>query len=325
MYETARASGVQVTTWEEGMYFDTGLVLANNGRAIDFPVEDRVWRAVRGRPLKPAQSAAVDAYFDRWRNQTATAYVYYDAEERDFERMRTALAIPPDSRTVSIFTNIVWDTNALDKDDAFSGMMDWVFATIDLLAGQVNTVLIVRAHPGEAKWEFKTRTPVRRLIEKRYGEIPRHVRIVDGRSEFSSYEIAARSDRCAVYTSTLGIELTLMGLQPLVCGVPFYARKGFTNDVIDLNQYAELMLGKSEPRAADPVQLRRFMHLVLFDLVKKPEFFDGIHKTPQQPCVRVDSFEGFPESMPVFNEIVEQMLAGGSFLSAGRRAVSCPA
>jgi len=35
---------------------------------------------------------------------------------------------------------------------------------------------------------------------------------------------ARHSDRCAVYTSTLGIELALMGLQPLVCGVPFYSR-----------------------------------------------------------------------------------------------------
>lgn len=327
LYEVCRAAGVQVTTWEEGVYFKTGIILANNARAIDFPVDDAVWDAARQRPLSQAESDAVDDYFARWRGQTATTYTYYDAEERDFARIRAALDLSPSAVLTSIFTNIVWDTNALDKDDAFKNMLDWVFVTIDLISRQPGGVLIVRAHPGETRLPFQTRTTVRALIEQRYGGVPSHVRVIDGASQFSSYEIARHSRRCAVYTSTLGIEFALMGLQPLVCGLPYYARKGFTNDVTDREQYARWLLTDPAPQGSDPVLLRRFMHLVLFRLVKQPEFFDGIHGSPQQPRIRIESFEGWPESMPIFNQIVDDLLAGGSFIhlddavpAAGRAA-----
>lgn len=314
MFEVCRAAGVQVTTWEEGVYFNTGIILANNARAIDFPVDEAVWEAARQRPLSPAESSAVDEYFSRWRGQTATTYTYYDAEDRDIARIRAALNLSPSADLTSIFTNIVWDTNALDKDDAFENMMDWVFATIDLVARQPNGVLIVRAHPGETRLPFQTRTTVRALIEQRYDGIPQHVRVIDGASQFSSYEIARHSRRCAVYTSTLGIEFALMGLQPLICGLPYYARKGFTNDVTSREQYTRWLLTEPAPQGSDPVLLRRFMHLVLFRLVKRPEFFDGIHRSPQQPRIRIDTFEGWPESMPVFNQIVDDLLEGGSFI-----------
>ncbi len=322
MFEVGRAAGVQVTTWEEGVYFNTGIILANNARAIDFPVDDAVWQAARQRPLSSAESAAVDDYFARWRGQAATTYTYYDAEERDIARIRAALDLSPSAVVTSIFTNIVWDTNALDKDDAFENMMDWVFATIDLIAQQPNGVLLVRAHPGETRLPFQTRTTVRALIEQRYGGIPSHVRVIDGASQLSSYEIARHSRRCAVYTSTLGIEFALMGLQPLVCGLPYYSRKGFTNDVTSREQYAHWLLTDSAPQGSDPVLLRRFMHLVLFRLVKRPEFFDGIHRSPQQPRIRIDSFEGWPESMPVFNRIVDDILAGGSFIHLDEAATA---
>jgi hypothetical protein len=312
MYEVARAAGIHVVTWEEGMFFDTSVRLAHDDRAIDFPVEPADWSEYRKQSNTVEQDHAIDTYFCRWRDQTATSHVYYSDEIRDFGRICEALAIPSGTRIVSMFCNIIWDTNALDKDDAFEGMMDWIFCTIEALA-KSDCTLIVRAHPGEAKCEFKTRTPVRDYIQSRFGCIPDHVRIVDGLSELSSYEIAMHSDRCAVYTSTLGIELTLAGLQPLICGVPFYARKGFTNDIVSRAQYTDLLLGRETPDRADPDLLRRFMHLVLFRLIKRPEFFVGIHKSPQQPRIAIDSFDGFPESMPNFNEIVDCILNRRSF------------
>ena len=322
MYEVARTSGVHVVTWEEGMYYDNSVVLAHNNRAIDFPVEPADWIDIQRTRVDESQLSQVDDYFKNWREQTATAYVYYDNEMRDIDKIRSNLNISKTDRVISIFTNIVWDTNALDKDDAFNGMTDWIFSTIDILRNQ-NCILVVRAHPAEAKWEFKTRTPVRSLIEKHYGSIPVHVRIVDGLSELSSYEIACHSDRCAVYTSTLGIELSLSGLQPLICGVPFYARKGFTNDISDREQYEQCLVGQQSPSVANPTLLRKFMHLVLTRLVRRPEFFVGIHKTPQQPKIRVESFEDFPESMPRFNDIVDCILTRRSFTAPSRVPEPC--
>ncbi len=323
MYEVARLRGIQVTTWEEGMFFDTGIVFANDARAIDFPVSHEDWQRYRLDPLRPEQARRVEAYFSKWRAQEATCYRYYDRELCDFETIRRALDIAPDRKIISIFTNIVWDTNALDKDRAFDGMMDWVYETIEFVRRRPDHVLIIRAHPGETRWEYKTRTPVRQLVTERYGgRIPGHVRIVDGTSEFSSYEIAARSERCAVYTSTLGIELSLMGLQPLICGVPFYSGKGFTNDVGSKQAYVRMLGDEVRPAGVDRDELIQFMHLVLFKLIKRPEFLVGIHGHPQRPRIRIETFDGFPESMPVFDEVVECILHNRSFVTHDQETTS---
>ena len=315
LYEVCRSAGVQVTTWEEGMYWDTSIVLANNDRAIDFPVPEDDWRAFRALPFDDGQRRAIEVYFDRWRRQEATSYVYYDNEERDFSRIRRELGIPQGSRLISLFSNIVWDTNALGKDRAFSSMMDWINSTIEFVKDRPGDFLIIRAHPAEFRWAFKTRTPIRQLVNAHFQQgLPNNVRIVDGDSEFSSYVIADHSDRCAVYTSTLGVELTLAGLQPLVCGVPFYADKGVTNDIRTKEEYFERLGGTRTPDSGNPELLEQFMYQVIFELVKRPAFLVGIHTDPQCPKVKIDTFQGFPDSMPVFGGIVEAILENGSFV-----------
>lgn len=323
MYELARLRGIAVTTWEEGGYFDASVVLANDDRAIDFPVDAPSWNAARSRPLSDAQIAAVDTYFARWRNQQARFYTYYEREETDFDRIRAELAVPQDAKIISLFTNIIWDTNALGKDRPFSSMFDWICSTIDWAGRHPDRYLIIRAHPGETRLCFKTRTPIVESIRSHYaGGLPSNVRFVGPDSEFSSYEIAARSEYCSVYTSTLGAELTLMGANPLVCGTPFYSGKALTADIDNRDQYFAILDGKSPKPATNPDNLRKLLHVVIYQLVKRPEFFVGIHGHPQKPRIQINSFENFPESMPIFDGILNSILHRRSFVSAPDAAES---
>ncbi|OWY71687.1 hypothetical protein B7486_08430 [cyanobacterium TDX16] len=315
MYELARLRGVSVTTWEEGGYFDASVVLANDDRAIDFPVDEASWQAARQRALSASEIEAVDTYFARWRRQEARFYTYYEREETDFERIRRELEIPHGAKIVSLFTNIIWDTNALGKDRAFASMFDWICSTIDWAAKHSDRCLIIRAHPGETRLCFKTRTPIIESIQAHYaGRLPQNVRFVAPDSQFSSYEIAARSEHCAVYTSTLGAELSLMGASPLVCGTPFYSGKSLTADISHREQYFEILDGKTPKPAVDTDNLRKLLHVVIYRLVKRPEFFVGIHGHPQKPRIQIDSFENFPDSMPIFDGIVKSILQRRSFV-----------
>ncbi|UCE60443.1 MAG: hypothetical protein JSU63_01585 [Phycisphaerales bacterium] len=315
MYEVARLLGLQVTTWEEGMYWDTSIVLANDARAIDFPVSDEDWGAFRAVPLDDDQRHAIEDYFDRWRRQEATYYTFYDNEVCDFAPIRRELAIPDGTRLISLFANIISDTNALEKDRALHGMMDWLYSTVDFARHRDDLTLLNRACPCENKWLCRTHTPIKALIMERFaGELPKNVRIVDGASEFSSYEIARHSDCRAVYTSTLGVELSMMGLEPLICGIPFYSGRGFVNDIHSREEYFAILAGDRSPDGVDLDRLKQFMYLVVFNLVKKPEFHGGIHTNPQCPRVSIDTFAGFPESMPVFNAIVDAILTNTSFI-----------
>jgi len=323
MYEVCRHLGIQATTWEEGKFFDTSVVLANNDKAIDFPIANEVWDRYRDIPLTPEQERAIEAYYEKWRNQTANWYVYYDREDRDYPGMMAALGLPPKTPYVALFPNIIWDSNALEKDRAFQSMFDWVCANIDFIRGREGALLI-RAHPGEVRLPVKTRTPIKELIAARYGAaLPPNVRVIDNTSEYSSYEIARHARHCAVYTSTLGIELSLMGLRPLICGLPYYSGKGITNDMQTRDEYFAILSGEREPREVDRRLLKRFLHLVIYRLVKQPEFLVGIYDHPQRPRIHISTFEGFPESMPVFNEIMECILANGNFVDEACGAASC--
>ncbi|MBE7505093.1 MAG: hypothetical protein HS101_02275 [Planctomycetia bacterium] len=324
MYELARMRGVSVTTWEEGGYFDASVVLANDDRAIDFPVDEASWQAARQHTLSASEVEAVDTYFARWRRQEARFYTYYEREETDFERIRRELDIPPDAKIVSLFTNIIWDTNALGKDRAFASMFDWICSTIDWAAMRPDHCLIIRAHPGETRLCFKTRTPIIESIQAHYaGRLSQNVRFVAPDSQFSSYEIAARSEHCAVYTSTLGAELSLMGASPLVCGTPFYSGKSLTADISLREQYFAILDGKIPKPTVDTDSLRKLLHVVIYRLVKRPEFFVGVHGHPQKPRIQIDSFENFPDSMPIFDGIVKSILQRRSFVGipAGAAAV----
>ena len=207
------------------------------------------------------------------------------------------------------------DTNAVDRDRAFAGMMEWIYTTVEHVQRRSDCVLIIRAHPCAVKGVCRTRTPVRSLVLERFdGRLPPNVRIVDGASQLSSYEIAAHSDCCAVYTSTLGIELSLMGLQPLICGVPFYSDRGLVNDIHCQEEYLQFLSGERRPHGVSVHRLIQFMYLVIFKLVQHPEFLTGLHTGSQCPRIRIDTFEGFPENMPMFNDVVDSILDNRSFI-----------
>ena len=117
-----------------------------------------------------------------------------------------------------------------------------------------------------------------------------------------------------MYTWTLGIELSMMGLGPLVCGVPFYANRGLVNDIQSQEEYFAFLSGEQRPSGVNADLLKQFMYLVIFLLVRQPEFLVGIHTDPQCPKVRIDTFEGFPRNMPIFNDVVESILENRSFI-----------
>jgi len=324
MYEFARREGIRVVTWEEGGFFDASVILAHDDRAIDFPIDDAAWRAARSRPLSPEADRAVTGYFDRWRRQEARYYTFYDRPESDWPAIQRRLDLPAGAKIISLFANVIWDTNALDRDLAFGGMFDWICRTVEYARGRPEVCLIVRAHPGEVRLSFKTRTPICETIRSYFGErLPPNVRLIGADSPLCSYTIARHSHRYAVYTSTLGAELTLMGLRPLICGRPLYAGRGLTCDVETPEQYFDWLDSANDLPEPDVEGLKKLLHLVVFRLVKKPEFFDGIHGHPQKPRIRIESFEGFPESMPVFDEIVECVATGRPFVTVEPRDVPC--
>lgn len=315
MYEVARLNNIQTTTWEEGMYFDTSVVLANNLKAIDFPVEPEIWEEIKKYQFPEEELKKVEVYFDKWKKQEATSYKYYDNAIEDFEKICKELSIDRSKKIISAFPNIIWDTNALDRELAFESMMDWLYCTIDFVQKNQGHLLIIRAHPGEIRLRVNTRSKVKDLIIDKYGTIPENVKIIEPESEISSYEIARNSGYCTLYTGTLGIELALMGMKPIICGTPFYFNKGFSNDVYSKNDYFEILSGRKELVQPNQELLKKFMYIVLYKLVKQPEFFVGYNGHPQNPVVRINTFKNFPESMPVVNDIVESIVGNKSFIS----------
>jgi len=127
----------------------------------------------------------------------------------------------------------------------------------------------VRAHPAEIVPKFQTRGRIVQQIEERFGPVPSNVRLIGPESSISSDALRSMASLNLVYCSSVGMEAIIAGQPVLICGNPYYARKGFTINVDAPSQYDRLLedhaAGKPVIPAPPSVELaRRFLYLFKF-------------------------------------------------------------
>src|SRR5207245_4852737 len=180
--------------------------------------------------------------------------------------VRTALGLSPDRRLIALFTNVTWDLFVAERDFAFDGQMQWIAATLDFVRGHPELDLVVRAHPAEIVAKFQTRGRIVRQIEERFAPLPANVRLIVPESVIASDTLRAMASLNLVYCSSVGMEAVIAGQPVLICGNPYYARKGFTLDVESPEHYDRLLEDHAAGRALIPPVAsmdlaRRFLYL----------------------------------------------------------------
>lgn len=249
--ERATARGARVTTYEVAPRAGT-LVLSHDTPA---PMYDMTaaWAAVCDRPLTAPQQERIERLMgDRARGVGAHER-YFDAAQGQAQALRGRFGAGAGRRLVSLFTNITWDSAALDRDVGFASMVEWITAAARAMRDVPDTELVIRMHPGEARWG--TSDDIQAIVTERLGGMMPRVHFVAATEPLDSYALMDASDLVLTYASTVGMEAATRGIPVAVAGDTHYRGKGFTHDVEGPEDLARVLASTREPLGAAELEL----------------------------------------------------------------------
>lgn len=167
--------------------------------------------------------------------------IYYNDPQRNWNSIISILNIKANSEFDVMYTNLTWDSTAIDRNVCFESMFEWIFITIDEYIKN-KRLLLIRVHPAEKGiFGLPSFQKVGNEITKKYKILPSNIKIIPPESQISSYELLSRAKLILVYSSTLGLEATLRGIAVIVAGNVHYRDKGFTYDVSSREEYLAII------------------------------------------------------------------------------------
>lgn len=262
--------GIDVVTYER-TYRSNAFVFARNQPANRFDM-DGIWATRGAQPLTDDEDAELEQYLDSRRTRAHPLLdLWKDAVDDRPER-------PTTGKLVTLFSNVTWDSSVLKRDHAFTSMHDWLAASINYFIGHPEHKLIVRVHPSETRFPGKeTREPVADFVHATFPSLPDNIIVLGPDDPTSSYPIMEESDLGLVFTSTVGIEMAVMGKPVLVAGETHYRERGFTYDASTTGQFEQLLdevLAEENPSTPDLAAARRYAYAFFFDAPISMPFID---------------------------------------------------
>jgi hypothetical protein len=304
MREAAMARGIRVVTYEIAPRVQH-LVFSQDRPAPEYDTS-AIWAAVRDLPLTPSQEQALDAQLHGRVAGETSHETYFTAPRDDLGE----LAIPASARIISLFTNLSWDSACLEHDIAYPSMLDWMAGAVRAMKGVEDAVLVLRVHPAEERWA--TRERAEDGLRARVGPLPDNVRFVGPAQPLSTYALAQASDLVLTYTTTVGLEAAVRGVQVAVAGETHYRGRGFT---IDLSDHSDLVAAVRSPHGPlDPArrELARRYAFTFFFRSMLP--FPPVHVTAGRVTRMARSAEQLASGAdPHLDWIVDRVLDGKPF------------
>ena len=246
--------------------------------------------------LEMDESARLDAYLgERFEGRFSMAGIRFWPEiQPPPASLLEALGRFPS--TVTVFTNVIFDTSQVHANTLFPSMFAWLDDLLGLVEAHGDTLFIVRAHPDEDRPGKASRQSVADWA-RQHGLAGRPNVFFFGPSDYvNSYALIERSKFVLVYNSSVGLEATLLGVPVLCAGRARFTQwptVTFPTSRQDYDRTLQAFLNAPSLAfdEAQRVQARRFLHDELFkasiDLSPFLQPFDlapgMVQLTPFQP------------------------------------------
>lgn len=269
VFLTAQHLGVRVSSFEFGEQRERMWIAQDDQVMLQHT--DDMWRSAREVELTDNQQADLGALLGArsggrtWAN---FARRWQKAERSGSDRTREELGLRADRPVALLCTNVVGDSLALNRQLFTEGMEDWLRETARFFGERPEAQLVVRVHPGEL---IGVGLPSVDIVRRALPELPEHVRVVPPESKINTYDLMDLADLGLVYTTTVGLEMAILGLPVVVAGRTHYAQKGFTLDPSTQQQYFALLdsalrnPSASAPDARQIALARRYAYRFFFD------------------------------------------------------------
>lgn len=219
---------------------------------------------------------------------------------------------------VTVFTNVVFDSSQIYAHTIFEDMFDWLDETIHLVQQHPQTLFVLRAHPDEMRPGKESQETVEHWLHTQgYLDIPNLV-FIPPTEYISSYDLAAWSQFCLVYNSTIGIEATILGTPVINGGRSRYSQEAFTHRPPDRAAYRNLV--RSFIQHGPPCLLeawhqraRRYMYYSLFHASLDLSAFIAPLSQYDYTITPFDAAALHPDNSPEWRIICDGILNGTAF------------
>jgi hypothetical protein len=171
----------------------------------------------------------------------ARDYITYHVDSiQDHAAIKQELGLD-DRPIVTLYTNILWDSQLYYQFKVFPDMLDWLYRTIRFYEKRPDLQLVIRLHPGEARGAWPTNQPLYPELLREFPVLPENVKIARPESKVSSYALGEMSSLALIYGARIGVELVMLGTPVIVAGEAFLRNKGFSYDPLTAEQYFVLL------------------------------------------------------------------------------------
>jgi hypothetical protein len=190
--------------------------------------------------MTPDRKGAAEDYLAS-KHFVARDYITYHVDSiQDEAAIRRELGL--DERPIiTLFTNILWDSQLYYRFKVFPDMLEWLYETIRFYEGRRDLQLVIRLHPGEARGAWPTNQPLLAELKRVFPVLPENVKVVEPESKVSSYALGSMSRVALIYGARMGVELVMLGVPVIVAGEAFMRGKGFSYDPATSEEYIELL------------------------------------------------------------------------------------
>lgn len=234
-YRVAQHLGVPSVTIEFGEQRER-MWLAQNDEVMRLDTS-ALWESKGGYPLGDVELEQLKTLYEArrggkiWEN---FARQWQSGENKGAAEARLQLGLDPEKPLALLCTNVVGDSLALGRQVFTAGMADWLAKTVRHFAQRPEFQIVVRVHPGEL---LGAGHPSVDIIRSAVPEMPPHVIVIPPESKINTYDLIESAHLGLVYTTTVGMEMSMSGIPVVVSGRTHYRGKGFTFDPETLPEY----------------------------------------------------------------------------------------
>jgi hypothetical protein len=187
---------------------------------------------------------------------------------------------------VLVCPNVVFDAGYGKITNVFASMKEWLCGTVEFLLQNTEHLIVVRAHPGEGLW-YAGKEPVNQVLADRGLRPGPRLVIIPGPAKVNTYRLMERCRFGVVFSSSVGLEMAVLGKHVAVASNVVYARRGFTHDYERLKALATP--GSLEPPDAERRERALMFYFVYHWAAQYPYPYDkpsGIARRPPAALVR---------------------------------------
>lgn len=255
-------------------------------------------------PLTAAQNAELDAFFESQVKGKKNTHQLFKHDPLEADAVRQKLGFNNDKPIWALFTHLNWDAQFSFEAMIFPDTTTWALESLEVMKTVTSVNWVIKIHPAERI--LGTAMGVASEIERRFGTLPKHIKILLPDTDINTYGLLPVITGGLTISGTIGMEMTVRGKPIIMGGEAHYGRKGFTIDHDTKADYINTLKNAASitPLSAKQQTLaRRYCHYFFvqrqlpFDLVdnngadivinsKKP-LKPGQHRTVDMICERI--------------------------------------